>query len=316
MPARKECTPEFKDQAVRFVLEEIGPDESGKQACERLVPKLSVKSVTLCNWVKQSAPPKTRPSASPGSVEEFRAQNAALRKENRELARANQILQDAAACFGAALDRPKEVAAFVAAQRHHGVEPICRALQVAPSAVRSVMSRPVCARRLADEQVKPVLLEVFNTNDRVYGRRKMKAALRRQHGINLDKDRIARLIRELGIRGVTRSRTMITTRPDRSSPRALDLVNRQFRASRPNQLWVCDFTYVATWSGFAYTAFITDVHSRMIVGWRTASTMTADLVTDARHGGLVSPHPAAARRDRALRCGRSGRIQLVVATPR
>jgi transposase len=107
MPARKEYTPEFKDQAVRFVLEEIGPDESRKQACERLAPKLSVKAVTLYNWVKQSAPARSRPPASPGSVEELRAQNAALRKENRELARANAILSDAAAFFGAALDRQK-----------------------------------------------------------------------------------------------------------------------------------------------------------------------------------------------------------------
>jgi putative transposase len=154
-------------------------------------------------------------------------------------------------------------------------------LQVAPSAVRSAMSRPVCARRLTDEAVKPKLLEVFNANYRVYGRRKMKAALRRQHGINLDKDRIARLMRELGIRGATRSKTTVTTRSDRSSPRAPDLVNRRFRAERPNQLWVCDFTYVPTWSGFVYTAFVTDVFSRRIVGWRTATSMTTDLVMDA-----------------------------------
>jgi putative transposase len=150
------------------------------------------------------------------------------------------------------------------------------------------MSRPVCERRLADDQVKPKLLEVFNVNYRVYGRRKMKAALRREHGINLDKDRIARLMRELDIRGVTRSKTTITTRPDKSSPRAPDRVNRRFRALRPNQLWVCDFTYVPTWSGFAYTAFVTDVHSRMIVGWRTDSTMTADLVKDALEMAIFS----------------------------
>ena len=107
MPARKDYTPEFKDQAVRFVLEEIEQDESRKHACDRLGPKLSVKSVTLYNWVKQSAPARARPAASPGSVEELRAQNAALRKENRELARANAILSDAAAFFGAALDRQK-----------------------------------------------------------------------------------------------------------------------------------------------------------------------------------------------------------------
>ena len=105
MPAKKEYTPEFKDQAVRFVFEEIGPDESRRQACERLAPKLSVKAVTLYNWVKQTAPAKARPAAQPGSVEELRAQVQALRKENRELSRANAILQDAAVFFGAALDR-------------------------------------------------------------------------------------------------------------------------------------------------------------------------------------------------------------------
>jgi transposase len=107
MPAKKEYTPEFKEQAVRFVLEEIEPDESRKHACERLGPRLSVKPVTLYNWVKQSVPAKARPTPSPGSIEELRAQNAALRKENRELARANAILSDAAAFFGAALDRQR-----------------------------------------------------------------------------------------------------------------------------------------------------------------------------------------------------------------
>jgi len=176
----------------------------------------------------------------------------------------------------------------VAAHRHHGVVPICRVLQVAPSAVRSAMSRPVCARRLADNAIKPVLLEVFNANYRVYGRRKMKAALRREHGINLDKDRIARLMRELGIRGATRTKTTVTTRSDKSSPRAPDLVNRRFRAERPNELWVSDFTYVATWSGFVFTAFVIDVHSRKIVGWRTAASMTTALVMDALEMAVFS----------------------------
>ena len=107
MPVRKDYTPEFKDQAVRFVLEEIEPDESRKHACDRLGPKLSVKAVTLYNWVKQSAPAKARPAASPGSLEELRTQNAALRTENRELCRANAILSEAAAFFGAALDRQR-----------------------------------------------------------------------------------------------------------------------------------------------------------------------------------------------------------------
>ena len=179
--------------------------------------------------------------------------------------------------------------AFVVAHRDRfGVEPICRALQVAPSAVRSRLARRVCARRLADEAVKPTLLAVFDENYRVYGRRKMKAALRREHGINLDKDRIARLMRELGIRGATRSRTTVTTRTDRSSPRAPDLVQRRFRACRPNELWVTDFTYVATWSGFVFTAFVVDVYSRRIVGWRTAASMTTPLVMDALEMAIFS----------------------------
>jgi transposase len=100
MPAKKEYTAEFKEQAVRFVLEELEPDESRKHACDRLAARLSVKAVTLYNWVKQAAPPRVRPAVSPGSIEELRVQITALRKENRELARANAILQDAAVFFG------------------------------------------------------------------------------------------------------------------------------------------------------------------------------------------------------------------------
>ena len=150
------------------------------------------------------------------------------------------------------------------------------------------MSRPPCARRRTDDAVKPKLLDVFDANYRVYGRRKMKAALRREHGLNLDHDRITRLMRELGIRGATRTKSTITTRSDKTSPRAPDLVQRRFRADRPNELWVSDFTYVATWSGFVFTAFIIDVHSRMIVGWRTAVSMTTALVMDALEMAVFS----------------------------
>ena len=105
MPVRKEYTAEFKEQAVRYVFEEIGPDESRSAAVERLGPRLNVKPATLMNWVKAAAPPTARRTPAPGSVEELRAQNAALRKGNRELVRANEILQAAASFFGAALDR-------------------------------------------------------------------------------------------------------------------------------------------------------------------------------------------------------------------
>jgi putative transposase len=169
----------------------------------------------------------------------------------------------------------------VAAHPHHGVEPTCRVLHVAPSAVRSAIARGPSARQLADDALKPIILEVFDANYRVYGRRKIKAALAREHGIVIDKDRLGRLMGELGIRGAVRTKSTITTRRDQSAPRAPDLVQRRFRADHPNKLWVSDFTYVATWSGFVYTAFVTDVCSRRIVGWRTATSMTTALVMDA-----------------------------------
>ena len=105
MPMKKEYTPEFKEQAVRFVLEEIEPEESRLSACERLAPRLSVNPSTLYGWLKLSSTAGSRPVVTPGSVEDLRVQIAALKKENRELARANAILQDAAIFFGAALDR-------------------------------------------------------------------------------------------------------------------------------------------------------------------------------------------------------------------
>ena len=176
----------------------------------------------------------------------------------------------------------------MAAYRHHGVVPICRVLQVAPSAVRSALSRPPPARQLADEALKPLIAGLFEANYRVYGRRKIKAALRREHGLVVDHDRVSRLMGELGIRGATRSKTTITTRPDRSCPRAPDLVKRRFRADRPNQLWVSDFTYVPTWSGFVFTAFIIDVYSRMVVGWRSAASMSTPLVMDALEMAVFS----------------------------
>jgi transposase len=105
MPAKKEYTAEFKEQSVRFVFEHIEVDESRYGACQRLGPKLNVKPVTLYNWVKIATPKPLKPASASGSVEDLKAQLAQVRKENRELARANQILQDAATFFGAALDR-------------------------------------------------------------------------------------------------------------------------------------------------------------------------------------------------------------------
>ena len=121
---------------------------------------------------------------------------------------------------------------------------------------------------------------MFNDNYQVYGARKLWKQLRRE-GELVGRDRVARLMRTLGIAGTVRGKPRRTTIPDPAAARAPDLVNRQFTATRPNQLWVSDFTYVASWSGTVYVAFVIDVFSRLIVGWRAAASMRTELVLDA-----------------------------------
>ncbi len=161
-----------------------------------------------------------------------------------------------------------------------GVEPICSVLQVAPSTYYSAKSRPPSARTVRDTSLKVTLLALWRANYEVYGVRKLwKAAVRA--GEDVGRDRVARLMRELGIRGVRRGRKVRTTRRDETASRAADLVERHFHASRPNQLWVTDLTYVASWAGTVYACFIVDVFSRTIVGWRVATTMATETVLDA-----------------------------------
>ena len=161
-----------------------------------------------------------------------------------------------------------------------GVEPICRALQVAPSSYYAARCRPPSARASSDAELAPKILRVFNDNYQVYGARKLWKQLRRE-GELVGRDRVARLMRTRGIAGAVRGKPRRTTIPDPAAARAPDLVNRQFTATRPNQLWVSDFTYVASWSGTVYVAFVIDVFSRLIVGWRAAASMRTELVLDA-----------------------------------
>jgi putative transposase len=162
----------------------------------------------------------------------------------------------------------------------HGVEPICRTLAIAPSTYYSAKSRPASARAVRDAVMIPILVALWSANYRVYGAHKLwKAARRAGHVIG--RDQVARLMRAAGIEGVRRRRRVRTTRPDPTAPRPADLVARDFTATRPNELWVTDLTYVPTWSGVAYVCFIVDAFSRMIVGWRVASNMRTEMVLDA-----------------------------------
>ena len=170
---------------------------------------------------------------------------------------------------------------FINAERHRfGVEPICRVLEVAPSSYYAAISRLPSERERRDEELKPQIARVHEENYGVYGVRKLWRQLCRE-GHSVGRDQVQRLMAELGLKGVVRGKRKRTTVPDESAPRPRDLVERNFVAPGPNRLWVCDFTYVWTRLGFLYVAFVVDVFSRRIVGWRISSSVRTELTLDA-----------------------------------
>ena len=176
-----------------------------------------------------------------------------------------------------------------------GVEPLCRVLQVSPSAYRRHAARlrdrsRRSARAIRDEELAVQIHRVWQENYEVYGARKVWRQMHREHQV-VARCTVERLMREMGLCGVMRGKTVKTTQadPDNANPR--DLVKRQFTAERPNQLWVADFTFVSTWQGFAYVAFIVDVYSRFIVGWRVSRHMRTEFVLDALEQALHTRRP-------------------------
>jgi putative transposase len=176
------------------------------------------------------------------------------------------------------------IVGFIDEHRHElGVEPVCHALQIAPSTYYAAKRREIApsARAIRDAVMCQVLMALWVTNRKVYGAHKLWKAARRA-GHEIGRDQVARLMRELGIEGISRRRKKVfTTVADPDAVRAPDLVNRNFTAERPDALWVTDLTYVPTRSGMAYVCFIVDAFSRRIVGWRVASNMKTDMVLDA-----------------------------------
>jgi putative transposase len=171
--------------------------------------------------------------------------------------------------------------AFIDAHRaRFGVEPICRTLQVAPSSYYAARSRPPSARAVNDETLKDIIVRVHRAHFGVYGVRKVWRTLRRLD-IAAGRDQVARLMRAVGLEGATRTKRARTTKPASVADRPADLVQRTFSADAPDRLWVADLTYVSTWSGFAYTAFVIDAFSRRIVGWRVMASLRAELALDA-----------------------------------
>jgi transposase InsO family protein len=177
----------------------------------------------------------------------------------------------------------------------YGIEPMCRVLQIAPSTWHEHARRKAdpdlrSTRAKEDERLSEAIVRVHARNFGVYGVRKVWLTLNRE-GISVGRDRVARLMTKLGLEGVVRGKAIRTTMPDKAAACPFDLVNRQFHAPAPNMLWVSDFTYVSTWSGFVYVAFVIDVYARRIVGWRVSRNPTAAFVLDALEQALHARRP-------------------------
>ena len=180
-------------------------------------------------------------------------------------------------------------------RRAYGVEPICEVLPIAPStyhthAARRADPSRLPARAKRDAGLMPEIARVFEENFQVYGVRKVWRQLRRE-GREVARCTVGRLMRTMGLQDVVRGKPVRTTISDKAAPCPLDHVNRQFKAPRPNALWVSDFTYVATWAGFVYVAFVIDTFARRIVGWRVSRTAHASFVLDALEQALHDRRP-------------------------
>ena len=177
----------------------------------------------------------------------------------------------------------------------YGVEPICKVLPIAPSTYHEHVARRrdpsrLSARAKRDAALKIEVRRVFEENFGVYGARKIWRQLKRE-GFDVARCTVARLMQAMGLQGVIRGKPIRTTVGDKTAPRPLDRVDRQFRADRPNALWVSDFTYVATWAGVVYVAFVIDAFARRIVGWRVSRTAHAGFVLDALEQALHDRRP-------------------------
>ncbi|BCK74678.1 transposase [Acetobacter aceti NRIC 0242] len=174
----------------------------------------------------------------------------------------------------------------------YGVGSICRVLSIAPSAYYAYRARQKnpCVRSQKDKELCHEIRRIWNDNFCVYGVRKVWHQLRRE-GLDVARCTVERLMHRMGLKGVMRGKGVRTTRPDPARPCPQDLVQRQFHAPAPNRLWVSDFTYVSTWQGFVYVAFIIDVFARVIVGWRVSSTAHTDFVLDALEQALCQRRP-------------------------
>ncbi|WP_432264270.1 IS3 family transposase [Escherichia coli] len=289
-------SPEVRQRAVRMVLESQGEYDSQWAAICSIAPKIGCTPETLRVWVRQHE--RDTGGGDGGLTSAERQRLKELERENRELRRSNDILRQASAYFCEGGVRPpleKMMPLLDKLREQYGVGPVCSELHIAPSTYYHCQQQrhhpdKRSARAQRDDWLKREIQRVYDENHQVYGVRKVWRQLLRE-GIRVARCTVARLMAVMGLAGVLRGKKVRTT-ISRKAVAAGDRVNRQFVAERPDQLWVADFTYVSTWQGFVYVAFIIDVFAGCIVGWRVSSSMETTFVLDALEQALWARRPS------------------------
>ncbi|HAJ6414943.1 TPA: IS3 family transposase, partial [Escherichia coli HVH 54 (4-2723514)] len=280
----------------RMVLESQDEYDSQWAAICSIAPKIGCTPETLRVWVRQHE--RDTGGGDGGLTSAERQRLKELERENRELRRSNDILRQASAYFAKAeFDRlwKKLMPLLDKLREQYGVGPVCSELHIAPSTYYHCQQQrhhpdKRSARAQHDDWLKREIQRVYDENHQVYGVRKVWRQLLRE-GIRVARCTVARLMAVMGLAGVLRGKKVRTT-ISRKAVAAGDRVNRQFVAERPDQLWVADFTYVSTWQGFVYVAFIIDVFAGYIVGWRVSSSMETTFVLDALEQALWARRPS------------------------
>ncbi|WP_425307057.1 IS3 family transposase [Escherichia coli] len=289
-------SPEVRQRAIRMVLESQDEYDSQWAAICSIAPKIGCTPETLRVWVRQHE--RDTGGGDGGLTSAERQRLKELERENRELRRSNDILRQASAYFCEGGVRPpleKMMPLLDKLREQYGVGPVCSELHIAPSTYYHCQQQrhhpdKRSARAQRDDWLKKEIQRVYDENHKVYGVRKVWRQLLRE-GIRVARCTVARLMAVMGLAGVLRGKKVRTT-ISRKAVAAGDRVNRQFVAERPDQLWVADFTYVSTWQGFVYVAFIIDVFAGYIVGWRVSSSMETTFVLDALEQALWARRPS------------------------
>ncbi|EOC1879705.1 IS3 family transposase [Escherichia coli] len=289
-------SPEVRQRAIRMVLESQGEYDSQWAAICSIAPKIGCTPETLRVWVRQHE--RDTGGGDGGLTTAERQRLKELERENRELRRSNDILRQASAYFGEGGVRPpleKMMPLLDKLREQYGVGPLCSELHIAPSTYYHCQQQrhhpdKRSARAQRDDWLKKEIQRVYDENHKVYGVRKVWRQLLRE-GIRVARCTVARLMAVMGLASVLRGKKVRTT-ISRKAVVAGDRVNRQFVAERPDQLWVADSTYVSTWQGVVYVAFIIDVFAGYIVGWRVSSSMETTFVLDALEQALWARRPS------------------------